>query len=387
MLLRYHHCLCAGVIGLMAAAIAIAQESAPEAEQAAEETTYFDLRRSNDRVARMVADRYFNLVKLQEWSDATGKSKVTAKYVEHDPDLEWVKLQAVRGRGAERVEKEITVPVAKLSKVCQSRVRQINALQKKLDELVAAADETDTADASGGGEFSDRGTPMLDERGDEPRAIGRERFAAPAEADVQQSSPSIESNPQSAEFEEDPLGFAEMELGPPPEAVAGEGHSPLGMPLLPTGQPAGNVERKQWSTSYAAFRANFTIGQDERGELKIDWGELDELRAIGARLAGRESVEAPPIAAERLGPVRWEAQWQGIRPTEQHTIVAFDVPPLPPPLGVEFRLDSDQGSSADDWTFSPGDRVAFTGRLAMAGPTSIVVYVSNPKAAASRPER
>ena len=38
------------------------------------------------------------LAKLQEWSDASGKSKVMARYVEHDPDLKWVKLEAVRDR-------------------------------------------------------------------------------------------------------------------------------------------------------------------------------------------------------------------------------------------------------------------------------------------------
>src|SRR5690606_28054691 len=106
---------------------ATAADSATE-----EQSRYSVLRRSKDRARQLAGERYYNLVKLQPWTDATGKFRTTARYVEHDPDLNWVKLEAARGRGQDRAVKLIQVPVEKLSTQCQSRVRQIARLQPKL---------------------------------------------------------------------------------------------------------------------------------------------------------------------------------------------------------------------------------------------------------------
>src|SRR3990172_9326124 len=127
----------AGVIGLTIGGAIVGQEPQPAAEASPEEPTYFDLRRSKDRLTQQLAERYFNLVKLQEWSSDKG-TKISAKYVSHDPALKWVKLAAVRGSGKDRVTKELAVDLTKLSKTCQSRVKQIATLQTKLHELAAA---------------------------------------------------------------------------------------------------------------------------------------------------------------------------------------------------------------------------------------------------------
>jgi hypothetical protein len=257
------------------------EEPTPETTQASDqETTYFELRRSNDRPTKIIADRYFNLVKLQEWSDLSGKSKVTAKYVDHDPDLKWVKLQAVRGRGADRVVKEITVPVEKLSKTCQSRVRQINALQKKLDELAAAANEEDAAAAG------DPGAPMVDERGVEPEFAGRrgERFAEPIETEVPPpSSPPVEPNAAPAEFEVDPLGFAEVDLSSPPPFVGPEGAAIPGVPQspavpFPASGNTGAAGFRHPTTAEElkdAFTNAFNAGDKETLVKIIYWGDSD----------------------------------------------------------------------------------------------------------------
>src|SRR5688572_15411918 len=124
------------LVGFVIAAIAcplVAQETAAATDEpTSEELTYFDLRRSRDHATKQFADRYFNLVKPQEWTSLNGKSKIIAKYVEHDPDLAWVKLATFRGAGANRTTREVTVEVAKLNKTCQSRVRQISVLQAKM---------------------------------------------------------------------------------------------------------------------------------------------------------------------------------------------------------------------------------------------------------------
>ena len=82
-----------------------------------------------------MAERYLNLVKVQEWSDLSGKFRTIARYVKHDPNLTTVTIESIKGRGADRTTKEVTVPVDKLSKICQSRVRQIDIVQKKIKEM------------------------------------------------------------------------------------------------------------------------------------------------------------------------------------------------------------------------------------------------------------
>ena len=146
-----------------------AQELATDAER-----SYRDLRRSHDTKSRLLADRWYGAVKLQEWTDATGKFKTTAKYLEHDPDLAWVKLRVIEGSGDDRVVKEVTIPLEKLSKVCQARVRRIDALSEKVaaavveeKDLAAEKDEgqTNAGDAGHAGEMSEART-LADESRD-----------------------------------------------------------------------------------------------------------------------------------------------------------------------------------------------------------------------------
>src|SRR5882757_3570393 len=102
------------------------------------ENKYVELSHSKDRVIKATAERYLNLVKFQEWGGATGKTQI-AKYVSHDPDLKQVKLSVAKGTGKDRVLKEFDVEVEKLNKTCQARIKQIDILQKKLDELATTA--------------------------------------------------------------------------------------------------------------------------------------------------------------------------------------------------------------------------------------------------------
>ena len=123
-----------------------------------------------------MAERWYNAVRQQEWSDASGKFKTTAKYVEHDPNFAWVKLRVIRGTGKERVVKDVQIPLDKLSKACQARVRTISVLAEKIaeakeDEAKKESEEEEDADAAGG-----RGGESLD---GEPPATKRWRAEGP----------------------------------------------------------------------------------------------------------------------------------------------------------------------------------------------------------------
>ena len=83
------------------------------------------MRDSDDVKTKLLAERWYGAIKQQEWTDATGKFKTSAKYVAHDPQLAWVKIRMIQGVGKKRVVKDMQIPLEKLSVACQARVKQI----------------------------------------------------------------------------------------------------------------------------------------------------------------------------------------------------------------------------------------------------------------------
>jgi hypothetical protein len=187
---------------------------------------YWNLTKVKDRSIKAAAERYVGLVRTQEWSDASGKFKTLARYVKHDPTLTSVTIEIIRGRGAEQTKEQKTVPVDKLSKLCQTRVRQIDAAQKNLKEWAAAHPDQVSGVPGGAGPMpqdSGTGAPMTDESGASPPptagppAVGPEGVALPAAP-----SPPPTTEPDPSASDPDPLGFAELPPAPgaPPSGEA-----------------------------------------------------------------------------------------------------------------------------------------------------------------------
>jgi hypothetical protein len=151
----------AAVVGTVAAAAELSTDA---------ERTYRELQKAKDTKSQLLAERWYNLIRQQDWNDATGKHKTLAKYVEHDPNLTWVKLRVIQGTGAKRVVKDVTIPLEKLSKACQSRVRQIAFLQERVAD--AAQEAGKQADAAGSAEDMQAVAESRDEQGGE-RGYGR----------------------------------------------------------------------------------------------------------------------------------------------------------------------------------------------------------------------
>ncbi len=210
-------CLLAVVGNLVAIGAASAQEGPPGTRPGAPgaaavsgpEKRYVDMSHSKDRVLKATAERYLALIKFQEWTGASGKSQI-AKYVSHDPDLSRVKLSISSGTGKERITKEVDVELVKLNKVCQARVKQIDVLQKRLEELAAEA----TAKGETFASAEEPGT-----------AAGPEAVAAGPEGDAAAPGAPPQAAPveDPSESEPDPLGFAEL---PPVEPPAGPEGAP-----------------------------------------------------------------------------------------------------------------------------------------------------------------
>jgi hypothetical protein len=239
-------CLLAVFVICLASVQARAQEGQPGAHPpgapgaagaTGPENKYVELSHSKDRVIKATAERYLNLVKFQEWGVASGSTAI-AKYVSHDPDLKRVKLSFAKGTGKDRVIKEVDIEVEKLNKTCQARVKQIDVLQKRLDELATTgAAKGDSAGGHGGPEGP--GAPMAGERDAHPRnGRGPEGpSAGPGAPPPQPGAPPQAAAPEAdpSASEPDPLGFAELPPVAPPAAVA----PPGGPGNLPPTTPPG----------------------------------------------------------------------------------------------------------------------------------------------------
>jgi len=205
-------------LALLVAVATWAQEPATDEEKGPTDPyeKLAESKEAKERGSSLLAQRYLNLIRLQEWSSASGKSKVNARYVAHDPKLTWVKLAAVTGSGKTRVVKEIQVDYAKLHKTCQSRIRQIDLLKKKLDEAIRKGPDG-------------TGLAMTDEQGVDPNSALAGVDPAAAVTDPNAGVPGAavvdSADMASGADEEDPLGFGEIVIEGPP-GVPGEGVAP-----------------------------------------------------------------------------------------------------------------------------------------------------------------
>jgi hypothetical protein len=360
--------------------MAFAQEAAAPVAAPAEapgtQSSYHDLRRSKDRTTRQWAERYFTLTKLQEWTSANGK-KVKAKYVSHTPDLTSVRLSVAQG-------KEVNVPVAKLDRSSQSRVKQIAATQRKLDELIAAGAKADSPQA-GENPASDPGAPMVDERGAEPTRRpattrrpppGREVGPAPART----NQPPAAANAAPAEDSgDDPLGFGELPPNPAPQ-VPPAGAIPATLTGPPTITPPGNgaakgeriakpKDKAGWRTDYAAFRA-LLEATASRESPQANWSAIKELQAAIDVVKKWEDFGSADETALReiaqkfaeVGEFTWEATLTDADVSSGDWTQRLNLPPLPAPLSIGFILDKDRDPG--NWQqFKAGDRVKFIGRF------------------------
>lgn len=296
--------------------------------QADPATKYRELKNSKNRAIKALADRYGALTGMQEWGDASGKHKTKAKYVEHDPDMKWVKISSTSGTGENQEVNEVTIPLEKLDKSSQAKVRQIAALQRKLDTL-AAEEKTDGAGPTdrAGGEGESRARP----------ARGRTRDDAASQVDRTQwatSFPAFRANFTivTNDQHEKVLDWGELHV------------------------------LKQVADSAEARPAKDGEPQDARPE-----EEIVQLMSS-------------------LSEVQWEAPFVKAQQTETGDEAIFRVPSLPKPLKLRFLIEP--RDTFERWSkLRPNKPVHFVGRFESAKPHEIVVRIrlADPAAADAPP--
>lgn len=255
------------LVGVISSPLLCAQEITTDAER-----SWRELRSSQDVKRKLLANRWHNVVRQQEWSDKTGKFKTSAKYVAHDPQLAWVKLRVIQGTGSKRVVKDVQIPLEKLSKSCQARVRQIATLSERMAAALEAEKKAkeekkdgspevgreSTEESRGGVDELDGGRPGMDDA----------RTLSEARGELARESRPMEAAEPPA-----------MNTGPP---------LPAALPPLParntsnvdrSASPPADVESGSRHPSTvkelkAAYTKAFDAGDKAALEELIYWGEL-----------------------------------------------------------------------------------------------------------------
>ncbi|MBA3484219.1 MAG: hypothetical protein H0T51_20650 [Pirellulales bacterium] len=332
---------------------------AAAAEPTAAEQQYEQLKEAEKHADKLLAERWHKLVRQRQWVDATGKHKTFARYVDHDPNGQWVKLLVLVKKGDEQTYKEATIPLARLSKTDQALVKRIGIVRKQVETALADAPAGDypTGEAPGG-----EGEP----------------FGELAAAD-------------------EIRGEMRGEIPPPGlEATA----PPMPLPSLPFSLPSmpASPAMEPWRTDFAAFAANFAPSRGEEGSGTLSWGELHALKAVHEKertLAMIKAIPAeqqPPYpiryqqgfaygwARSGLGEVTWTASLDGSDAAAVSTTGLKHDLQMPAPLTLALVPDPEYAGDAT--RFIAGQPVQFIGRFAELGgfgdPPQLKLFVRLP---------
>lgn len=362
---------------LATAHLSIAQETTDA------ERLYFKAHRSDDRMTQLLGERWYGLVKLQEWTDATGKFHTQAKYVEHDSELKWVKLRAVKEGEEGRVVKDLTIPVEKLDKRGQSRVRQIAFLESKLTESIAAAEAAEEESSQHDGAMSgmdrgDRGRAPMDES-PEPEAepVDRGRRGG-------RPTPPGPAPPMLMPFNPFGLHAASPAPGgePSPPAQDADSKAVLAPRLL---------DDEAWRTSYEAFVSDFVALLDRYDPTQDFAPNARRLRPLAAAREihksaaelGREGIriDVQRQRFDALGDFVWTATVSQPVDAESEEkndwLAVLGIKPLP--FTLKFELDQEHGPGK--WReLKVGDQVQFAGRfIGWPNPSELHVAIRFPE--------
>jgi len=345
--------------------------AAPAADATSAESKYAEMRKSRDRVTQQWAERYYNLVKLQEWVSDKG-TKIKAKYVSHDPELKSITLATAKGNGADRVLKEVTVPVERLNKTGQSRVKQIDAAQKKLDQLAAQPSESGQPQP-----IESAPAPETSPTEDRPARRTRPARAPRRETPTADAAPSRPASSGSSSTADDgspdPLGFGELSPASP-AAISAPG-APSATPVATTSAASARMtgfkpkDKAPWRTDYQAFVASVSA-DPSRGRAEASWAGVPALQEAANTVKKWEDFGSVGEDAHReiaqkftdVGEFSWEATLAESDVSSGDWTDRLALPALPEPLTIDFVLDPDQDPGS--WqNLKTGDRVRFIGRF------------------------
>lgn len=360
------------------------------------EQLYRRLQKTGNHKMELYAKRWLSLIELQDWTDTTGRFRVKAKYVSHEENLESVTLQAVKGKGKDRVQREITVPVARLSQQAQSRLQRIARFKPKLLEELEAAElaalEEEEAGEFGLGpnrDFSEEGRPARppvpgqrtdDGRNPTPRppAAGipprpGQPTGSPREPGVVQGAENPYGGTQwigRDQLVTDPRFRNDQQLQFNTPGQPGQGRTQAPPPAEPN-----LVDGSPWRTSYPELVRRIKVLESggqlpgiDLTELGLFGQQIELTWTLMESLANQDQDIRTMLARTREGlpeGVAGEAIWEASLiepPRYPGGVVLLDLPSPPEPVRLQFFAD-DKLETGNWELLKPGDRVRFIARL------------------------
>jgi hypothetical protein len=348
------------------------EDEEEDANRTEPEKIYYQLKDSESQRERQLGERWLGLIKRRVWTDASGKFRIYAKYLAHDPEFQWVQLLALKGKGEQETEKEVKVPLNKLDKKGQGVVKRIAAARNQIEKILpdlASDQETDDS--------------RLEDRAASPSGEAESREALASEAEAQGLIP-----PAVAEAMQAPKGEYGSEGGQGQEGSldsqseaamrgmydtqASSAANPEPVALNPN-QP-NLPDRASWRTSYDAFVSQLSAKKNADGDWILDWGDLKDLQKLAEAVVAAESLRTGALTkeeaqvfleqgagvAERLGEVSWRAHLP-TPPLGPGRKLVMQLAELAEPFLIEFRLEQE---NVGDWShFDKGVHVQFIGRF------------------------
>ncbi|RIK84259.1 MAG: hypothetical protein DCC67_05175 [Planctomycetota bacterium] len=268
------------------------------------ERLYEQLNESEEPGSGPLAERWRVLVRQRVWSDKSGKFKVYARYVDHDPDFKSVTLLILQKKGDQQSFKQSTIPLDKLGKSEQALVKRIAQVRKEVEAMLAAG-PSDAGEPGEPGESRETAGEV------EPPPLGEGRTSAGLEGlliDGQAVEGQSLEGMERQVFSGDPAAQYGRRRQTAPEAVA----------------PSATMRSEPWRTDFASLAAELSSSYDSSGKPKASFGSLAQLQAVYelernlAESRKKPAAERPPQAAlvqqamacgwarGGLGPVVWE---------------------------------------------------------------------------------
>jgi hypothetical protein len=312
------------------------------------EKLHAKLKESEESGDRLLASRWQAVIRQRQWADASGKFKVYARYVNHDPGLQSVTLLILVKKGDQQTFSEKTIPVAKLGKADQALVKRIDGLRKQVEAAAAKASTHDPLATGGEGGEGATLRPEAGE-GDNGAVLRPEMREGEGSPEVTATNPAGENS-----------GYEGRPTGPNPAELA-----------------AMMQASQLWRTDFNEFARHLSATPGADGKSTVSWGELKELEGVYrteqmlAQLQKLPKAQKPPLfqagfaygwSRAALGNVMWEATIQ--EPIVAKTEIKHDLT-LPEPFSLVLVPDEQQ--AGDLSKVKPGDRIRFTGRFLELG--------------------
>ena len=338
------------------------------------------LEESEKKADQTLARQWQGLIRQRQWVDVSGKHKVFAKYLAHDPEMKWMELLTVSRRGDKTETRRVKVAIDKFGKTERSLIKRIALIRPRVEAATADTASDDRFDSRSPDRTEDRAAERFDRR----EQVG-EQFEAAYARESRSRVESAETFDARQPVEQ--RGLYESQPGTSLPGTSLRGTSLRATSLRATTPRSVNFDPEQpnlidsapWRLSFDVFRQNLSARRSGDGRWRLSWGELTGLQnafaaaleaeraregLLRGELSRPEAVQLADLADAALVELG-EVVWETTLPTPVYGPRArsdYGLAALPEPFRLVLRTEEQDGG--DYAELQVGQQVQFIGRFA-----------------------